>query len=177
MTVGDSLLPALPGDLTGDLPAVDREHLATFDEQIATLIEEARRHGFSESSILSILAARVRLYAERGTAWKRLVLYGEPLVTIEQFGQDAGAARTWVRDRLRDAVRDQVADTIRTGRRGGRDKRYKAVPFFEAWLGDPDLGDEDSGEAVIRTYLQYVAWLDRQGDVVMSEADAFLTLW
>lgn len=165
-------LRALPAEVTGQLPAEDRERLATFDEQIAELIGAAKERGFSEATAVSILASRERLYAERAVAWKRLVLYGAPLVAVERFGDDEGAARAWVAERLGQAVRDHVADTLRTGRWGRRQERYRPIPHFETWLGDHDLTGEES--VVIRAYTDYVGWLDAQGDAVVAEADAFL---
>jgi hypothetical protein len=171
-----AMLPAIPAALTDDLPALDRERLATFDEQIAELVEAARQHGFSDATVRSVLAARERLYAERGAAWRHLVLYGVPLISVERFAGDERAARAWVRERLGVAVQDHVADTLRTGRPGGRDRRYKPMPHFEAWMvdRDVDVADEEPGEAVVRAYTQYAGWLDAHGDAVVSEAERFL---
>lgn len=170
------MLPALPAELTDDLPTVDQERLATFDDQLRELVEAVGERGFSESTVRWIFAARERLYAERGTAWNRLVLYGEPLAQVERFAEDESSARRWVWDRLRAAAWEHVADTVRTGRPGGRDPRYKPLPFFEEWLEsrDVDFEDERSERAVIGAHRQYTAWLDAHGDTVVSEAEHIL---
>lgn len=164
------MLPALPEDVTGALPALDQEHLAAFDEQISVLVETVREKGFSESTVLSILAARKRLYAERGAAWRHLVLYGEPLSSVERLAGDESAGRAWVRDRLWAAVSDHVADTVRTGRQGGRHQSHGSLPHFQAWFVDRDVSDETPDHVLIEAHWQYAAWLDEQGDAVLAEA-------
>lgn len=156
-----SKLPALAADVAGDLPALDREHLAAFDEQIAALVMAARSKGFSGSTVLSILAARERLYAERGAVWNRLVLYGEPLVSIDRFAGDESAARAWVIGRLEAAVSDHVTRTVR------------ARPYFEAWWLDHGLDDDFFDDAVLRAYMEYGTWLDQRGREVLAEAAGF----
>ncbi len=157
------MLPTLAADVTGRLPALDRERLAALDEQIGDLVDSAREQGVPESTVLSIFAARERLYADRAAAWTRLTLYGKPLASLERLGDDETAARAWVTDRLGEAVADQVARTVQTGRDG-------SLPHFEDWFLDRDGSDETPDDLLVTAHQQYADWLDEQARVVVSEA-------
>src|SRR5919109_2830512 len=135
------MLPTLTADVTDALPALDRERLAAFDEQIAVLVEAARKQGFPESTVLSMLAARERLYADRAAAWTQLALYGGALTAAERLGDDEDAARAWVRDRLGDAVAAQVAAAV--GRHG-------SLPHFEAWFLHRNGSGQTPGDPAVR---------------------------
>jgi hypothetical protein len=160
------MLPPLPADVTDALPALDREHLAAFDEQIAVLVDAAREQGFPESTVLSMLAARERLYAGRAAAWAQLALHGGPVTAAERLGDDEAAVRDWVTDRLGDAVAARVAEAV--GRHG-------SLPHLEAWYRDRNgSGGEASDDLLVRAHTEYTDWLDRQGDTVVDEVMGFV---
>jgi hypothetical protein len=154
------MLPALTADVTAALPALDRERLAAFDVQIDVLVEGARKQGFPESTVVSILDARQRLYAERAAAWSRLVLHGAPLTSAERLGDDEAAATDWLTDRLGDAVAQRSAEAV--GRNG-------SLPHFEAWFLDRNGSGETPDDLLVRAHTEYTEWLDRQGDAVVDE--------
>jgi hypothetical protein len=154
------MLPTLTADVTDALPALDRERLAAFDEQIAVLVDAARKQGFPESTVLSMLAAREGLYADRAAAWAQLALYGAPVAAADRLGDDEDAVRAWVRDRLGDAVAAQVAAAV--GRHG-------SLPHFEAWFLARSRSGETPDDLLVRAHPEYTDWLDRQGDAVVDE--------
>lgn len=154
------MLPDLPADVTGGLPGLDRERLAAFDEQIGLLVDAAREQGFPESTVVSIVDARGRLYAERAAVWAGFVLHGAPLTSAECLGDDEAAARDWVTDRLADAVAARAAEAV--GRHG-------SPPHFEAWFLDRNGSGETPDDLLVRAHTEYTEWLDRQGDAVVDE--------
>jgi hypothetical protein len=154
------MLAAPPADVTDALPALDRERLAAFDEQVGQLVEAARKQGFPESTVVSMHDARERLYADRAAAWQCLTLHGTPLTSAERLGDDEVAVRAWLTDRLADAVAGRVAEAV--GRQG-------SLPHLDAWFRDRNGSGGIADDLLVRAHTEYREWLDRQGDAVVDE--------